>query len=624
MTQKSLSLVFFSLLGGGLAIVFGPRPKSGDPNSLNFTNENVVLEPSDNYSYFVTLLVFLAGLLLFEFFRPSKSTKFHASLGSGLVAMLFFSASWNSKDLIESQPAFYGVFTGFSLSSILISTVASLLILAVLIQNKEHSVSVSRSLMIAMIFVSLPSAFQPSWAVSDPNHFAVVGQDILSWQTGLIPLSDYSPMFTSFLGIPIALPIHLFPQHSALILSAYLMALMATTLLLIYSTVKMILGASWAAFATLLVLLCLQFQADAIAQRAMTYYPINPVRIFLPMLIFWMVMRIISGKSSQTVLLGITCGIAILNNVLFGLATFVSVFVVLSVWHFMRDMGTFAQVRKFLAAVAITIALIFSAYALSQTPISLEKLFIMSRLHGTGYGALPMDVFGLHIVYLGSFLTLAAIAYFSLKSETDENNGASSSYLYAVTAIFSILTWPYFVYRSMNSQLMGGFAIQFGLTVALIIHFLVNNDVRLRSERVYRQFLVVVSILFACVIAGIPRLPDPYVEFDRVRDGSKDWNVPAVGLMTLNALGPKLNLADLNYIGENQPFVSSYTGMKNGLTFAVPELIRGQTQVEIQCKHMRGNDNFLINKDFHKFLELHGCQSLETQQFSSQYLIARY
>jgi hypothetical protein len=132
------------------------------------------------------------------------------------------------------------------------------------------------------------------------------------------------------------------------------------------------------------------------------------------------------------------------------------------------------QLKTFIVAVlggtATTFISIYSFFELIDKPLKYEEIFLFIKLTLSGYYAIPMDAFGIHLIIVALFITGCIISANQLLRTTFNNSKIlKRNYLLFVISVWSIMMLPYFAARSFPSTIIAGFASHYALIITLIL-----------------------------------------------------------------------------------------------------------------------------------------------------------
>lgn len=151
--------------------------------------------------------------------------------------------------------------------------------------------------------------------------------------------------------------------------------------------------------------------------------------------------------------LGILLGVNVFNNLEFGLTSSLSILIAAII--LLRK--TYSAPKLLVEVIIGLLLILLSIYALfllMNKPLKLEELFLFIKLTLSGYYAIPMDAFGIHLIIVTFFITVGFISVYQLLNNPFSNSKPlKRNYLLFILSIWSIMTLPYFVGRSFPQQL---------------------------------------------------------------------------------------------------------------------------------------------------------------------------
>jgi hypothetical protein len=454
---------------------YGPEPYIDYSNSLVNIKDLALVEKRDQYillSWMSILLVF-AILLLWKY--KSFSKKFNSSVIVYLIIFVglfltLLSALW-TEDLHEKMTGI-SLWSGISPMHLGIGGVFGVILLLAFSSYRPLVSRLINFLLISIcILYILPNLIQFPKYLDDQNHFNFVANDLIANSIGKTVLFDYFPVYTNLLGIPLAPILNFSPSHPVQMVVYYLVLLQLIiffiSFLLIKATApKRLIPLSF------LVLILPFFATGDIGRSPTSHFTVLPLRIVIPLICVYLSLQILFSKhiSNYSLFsLGVLLGINIFNNLEFGLTSSLSIF--LAALILLRK--TF-QLKTFIVAVlggtATTFISIYSFFELIDKPLKYEEIFLFIKLTLSGYYAIPMDAFGIHLIIVALFITGCIISANQLLRTTFNNSKIlKRNYLLFVISVWSIMMLPYFAARSFPSTIIAGFASHYALIITLIL-----------------------------------------------------------------------------------------------------------------------------------------------------------
>jgi hypothetical protein len=142
----------------------------------------------------------------------------------------------------------------------------------------------------------------------------------------------------------------------------------------------------------------------------------------------------------------------------------------------------------------------FVAYALATVlagGAEWSRLLLFSQMFGTiGYGNVAMDAFGNHVGVVAFFAAATAVGALLLVRRRDDPTWCTQGLALLLCGGWSLLTLPYYMGRSMPSQLLFGYAVQVGGSMVLAL------------------------LALGAVVGSLGGAPTPTASLDRVQAGA--------------------------------------------------------------------------------------------------------
>ena len=504
---------------------YGPEPFIDYSNILVNTKDLALVENRDQYILFSWLFI----LLIFAFLLLWKYRSFEKKFNSTIIVYLIvfvalfltlLSDLW-TEDLHEKMTGI-SLWSGISPMHLGIGGVFGVILL---LSFSSYRPLVSRLINFLLISICilyiLPNLIQFPKYLDDQNHFNFVANDLIANSIGKTVLFDYFPVYTNLLGIPLAPILNFSPSHPVQMVVYYLVLLQLIiffiSFLLIKATApKRLIPLSF------LVLILPFFATGDIGRSPTSHFTVLPLRIVIPLICVYLSLQILFSKHISRYglfSLGVLLGINIFNNLEFGLTSSLSIFIAALIL-----LRKTLQLKTFIVAVlggtATTFISIYSFFELIDKPLKYEEIFLFIKLTLSGYYAIPMDAFGIHLIIVALFITGCIISANQLLRTTFNNSKIlKRNYLLFVISVWSIMMLPYFVGRSFPSTIIAGFAFHYALIVTLILPTLFGVFKITRSHVSSLLVNTVFGFLgLTTILSLLFNINDPRLKFEQFKD----------------------------------------------------------------------------------------------------------
>jgi hypothetical protein len=265
---------------------FGPIPYIY-PNNTWVSNPDFALEePRDSFILLSWWLISLIILLIFLKVRIEKVQK-NIILVSGVtvqfigIVLIYISSTWSldSRNISDGLALWTGVKPNFILHSAIF-----LIITFYLFLNRQK---LFFELLIKLVFLSIfvymiINVIQFPLYLDDQNHFNFVGNDLLIGVAGKTALHNYFPVYSNLLSYLLNPVVNYFPNFPVQITVYFLIFLQILVILMSYKLLKLVIPRSLFLISFVFFLIPL-FATSATGKSPLSYFPIHPLRIFLPL-----------------------------------------------------------------------------------------------------------------------------------------------------------------------------------------------------------------------------------------------------------------------------------------------------------------------------------------------------
>ena len=519
-----ITLIFISI-STYLIRKYGPEPFIDYSNTLVNIKDLAIVEKRDQYILFSWLFI----LITFAIFLLWRNKSFSKKLNSSVIIYLLIfialfltlrSALW-SDDLYEKMTG-TSLWSGISPIHLVIGGIFGVILL---LGFSDYRPRVTGSINFLLIFISifyiLPNLIQLPKYLDDQTHFNFVADDLIANSIGKTILFDYFPVYTNVLGIPLAPILNFSPNHPIQLVVYYLILLQAIILLISFLLIKATAPKRLIPLSFLILILPIFAIGDS-GTSPSSYFPIFPLRIVIPLICVYLSLQILFSKHISKYglfSLGVFLGINIFNNLEFGLTSSLSIF--LAAVILLRKTALIKIfVSVVLAGIATTFISIYSFFELIDKPLKYEEIFLFIKLTLSGYNAVPMDAFGIHLIIVALFITGCVISANQLLQTPLSNSKINKrNYLLFIISLWSIMTLPYFVGRSFPSTILGGFGFHYALIMTLILPTIFSVFKVTRSQRSYLFVNTIFLFLGLSIILSLLfNINDPRIKINEVKE----------------------------------------------------------------------------------------------------------
>jgi hypothetical protein len=299
------------------------------------------------------------------------------------------------------------------------------------------------------------------------------------------------------------------------------------------------------------------FATSATGKSPLSYFPIHPLRIFLPLVCFLAIFYIIFKKKSPNKILlflvGFLMGINIINNLEFGATASLSILMTLVIFYGINKKMLYTLL-PILIGILSFIFLFYIFNLLAKTPVDFTSMFIFMRLTLSGYYAIAMDFMGIHLIIVSLFISGFAIGTYFLINYRNINSIQSRRYfLLTLLSIWGLGSLPYFSGRSLPSTIIGGLAFHYAFVFALLVPLLFTSFKFLKSNLLSKLPLAVTSLLsLSVVFSGLFTVNDPLVKFGQFKDfKSESWDYYSQKAQVLFYLNDSKDKTVKNLLNDN-------------------------------------------------------------------------
>ena len=535
---KSIGLVYpFTLILVTLSTffirAFGPIPYV-DPNNSWVSNPDLALEePRDSLILLSWWLISLITLFIFlkvPIINMRKNTILAIGVTIQLIgiSIIYISSTWSlDPHFILSDLALW---TGVKPRFILYSAIFLLIVLYLISNRQIRFFRFLFKLIFFSIFVyMIINIIQFPLFLDDQNHFNFVANDLLTGSAGKTALHNYFPVYSNLLSYLLTPVINYFPIFPVQITVYFLVFLQILVILMSYMLLKSVMPRSLFLISFIFFLIPL-FTTSEIGKSPLSYFPIHPLRIFLPLVCFFSIFYLIfKYKYPSKILLflaGFLLGINAINNLEFGATASLSILLTLIIFYGMNR-KLLDTLLPILIGIVSFILLFYIFNLLTKTPVDFSSMFIFIRLTLSGYYAIAMDFVGIHLIIVSLFVSGFAIGtYFLIRFRGMNSLQSRRSFLLTLISIWGLGNLPYFSGRSFPLHIISGLAFHYAIVFALLVPLLFTSFKLIKSNRITEFPLILTSLLsLSVVFSGFFSVNNPLVKFSQFKDfKAESWD----------------------------------------------------------------------------------------------------
>lgn len=387
---------------------------------------------------------------------------------------------------------------------------------------------VSVVLVLGTLAFLLPALLQTPRSIVEPFHATYTLDELIAPAVGRVPLVDYFPQYANLLGFPIAPLIRAWPDHALAIALGWMVFLQAVVIAGVVLVGALVGGRRTVPLVLLLASAPIIF-STANGLYPATYFAAVPFRTVLPVVTIVAALAAFGrragvgtrGVAWRAGVVGSLAGLAALNNPDHGLPVVVAVAVGIVLALAERRervvavvVGGVAVVLPFLLYAALT--------ALTGTSADWSTFLLFPRMFGTiGYGNIAMPAFGTHVGIVAFFAAATVVGMLLQLRRRDSDTWRIQGLALTLCGGWSVLTLPYYVGRSLPTQLLFGYAVQVGLVCAALVPLLLYAVRRMWSGEVRVAVAAATSVALTvlamgAVVGALGSAPTPAASLERV------------------------------------------------------------------------------------------------------------
>jgi hypothetical protein len=398
-----------------------------------------------------------------------------------------------------------------------------------------NSSVVKKMVLFVLIFIYGMSLWQTKDSIIDFIHTKYILNESLALSASRIPYSSFIPQYS------ISYNVFTFIASKFIDIDKQLDLLMITLFMVSILSIVLAIRIAGAAFNTnrvflpFLLIVPLTFVTPGI-NRESTFGSISslfsgiPVRLFPVILLFsfysTLFLRNSNSKnySIRGFLIGIYGGLMIWNSPDFGLVGVASLYISLMLTKLFSKTMKVGQTVYISTGVTIGIGLYPALLAFFGHEINLDFLAFFTRQFGSGFSSQPIIPIGPIIVIFPLLFILFSFHFFvGFNAKQNEKTILINSFAGVFFSIFCILSFPYYVNRSIVSGQLQLYLLPISISLAIMIGILIKNDFfnEVRNnfwKKNYYNTLINLPLIILCFIpiSTLILFPNPKIEFARI------------------------------------------------------------------------------------------------------------
>jgi len=248
-----------------------------------------------------------------------------------------------------------------------------------------------------------------------------------------------------------------------------------------------------------------------------SYYAVFPMRYFGPYVLLWLCVRHLRGlRPRSSAVVFAFAGLVVLNNIEFGLPSFLAAIVAVVVGAKPEPGRTVHLIKDVAVGVASALAIVAALTLLSSGELpDLGLLTLYSRIFGEGgFGLLHTPVAGLYLIVVMTFA--AAILVVAVRFRSGAADGAHTAAL-AYSGILGLGTGNYYVGRTHPAGLVVLFSV-WALSVVLLALLALRVLAARRGRPRAPSLLLLAGPLVSLGLAGtaVAQFPAPWTQLHRI------------------------------------------------------------------------------------------------------------
>lgn len=351
-----------------------------------------------------------------------------------------------------------------------------------------------------------------------------------------------------------------------------------------------------------------------------------PVRLFPVIILFLLYFNLFlkntkaKNYSIRSVFVGILGGLVIWNSPDFGLVGVASLYISIILTKLFTKRIKVLQTFYLSAGVLLGLALYPALLTFLGYKINLDYLAFFTRQFGAGFSSQPINPLGpIIVIFPLLFILLSFHFIIGFNAKHNEKFVLINSFTGVFFSIFCILSFPYYVNRSIVSGQLQLYLLPISISLAILIGFLLQSNYfkDLRSNfigRNYYKTLVNLPLVILCFlpISTLILFPNPKIELTRIFTDKKfsDLIFPPETLRkwppsTISITMDNIDLAksfakndskNVAYFGSMSNYISVKKDIKGVNVFNSPDdFLISKSSLKLGCNFLTShNKNYLI------------------------------
>lgn len=351
-----------------------------------------------------------------------------------------------------------------------------------------------------------------------------------------------------------------------------------------------------------------------------------PVRLFPVIILFLLYFNLFlknteaKNYSIRSVFVGILGGLVIWNSPDFGLVGVASLYISIILTKLFSKRIKVVQTFYLSAGVLLGLALYPVLLTFLGYKINLDYLAFFTRQFGSGFSSQPINPAGpIIVIFPLLFILLSFHFIIGFNAKQNEKFLLINSFTGVFFSIFCILSFPYYVNRSIVSGQLQLYLLPMSISLAILIGFLLQSnyfkDLRISfKEKNYYNTLINLPLVILCVlpISTLILFPNPKIELTRIFTDKKfsDLVFPPETLQkwppsTISITMDNIDLAksfaknysnEVAYFGSMSNYISVKKDIQGVNVFNSPDdFLISKSSLKLGCNFLTShNKDFLI------------------------------
>ena len=470
----------------------------------------------------------------------------------------------------------------------------------------------------------IPSIWQDSSSIIEPNHSEYIVNEMLSQKVGLWPYSDFIPQYQSFYGFllkPFTNGMNAAQISEVSIIGLSILSILALVLGVFIAWVAIDRRSIFLATGLIIPFTCLtQFpNREGYLGSIATLLSGLPIRILPGLIVIGLAIWLIRKSTSMSTIskhvsfvgFGYLSALIMWQSQDFGVAAVITCFLVLA----------FAGSTKFIDLKPVAITLLgfipgFATYpiiaAISGKAIHMDYFLFFSRQFGSGFGSERMRTPGPVLIILPLIVLLLVVhgtyVYKSKKNSSSTDDYSLNSLIGFSFALWSLFGFTYYLNRSYASGQMQVLFLPLTISLAALVGIVLKESIKasifgahqsgfLLSGKSIKDknfpwvfpLLLIISLPFATLLLT----PNPAVELKRLNQTNAElgWPKPTITASVADAKAAatyaKSNNLSIAFFGASSNFVELDSGVKSASIFNSPfDLTIGLKAAQTACDYL--------------------------------------